>query len=75
MKLYLISQEENNEYDTYDAAVVAAENEEAAKLIHPSPEFKDRSTWVSPKFVQVKYIGEAAEGTKAGVILSSFNAG
>jgi len=36
MKLYRISQDKNDGYDTYDSAVVAAENENEAKLIHPS---------------------------------------
>lgn len=35
MKLWLISQEENTGYDTYDSAVVAADNEAGARLIHP----------------------------------------
>jgi len=39
MKLYLISQDVNNAYDTYDSAVVAAKSEEEAKAIHPSPQF------------------------------------
>lgn len=34
--LWLISQSENNGYDTYDSAVVVAPTEEAAKRIHPS---------------------------------------
>lgn len=37
MNLYLISQDVNNDYDTYDSAVVAASNEEDARNIHPSP--------------------------------------
>lgn len=36
MFLYLISQSTNNEYDTYDSAVVVAKNEYNAKRIHPS---------------------------------------
>jgi hypothetical protein len=36
MKLYLISQGVNNGYDTYDSAVVAAENEQAAKETYPA---------------------------------------
>lgn len=36
MKLWLISQTENNWYDTYDSAVVASETEEAARLIYPN---------------------------------------
>ena len=35
MKLWLISQNENNDYDTYDSAVVAAETEEEARHIYP----------------------------------------
>jgi hypothetical protein len=36
LKLWLISQEVNCEYDTYDSAVVIAADEEAARAIHPS---------------------------------------
>lgn len=35
MKLYKISQEENNGYDTYSDAVVVAMTPELAKRIHP----------------------------------------
>jgi hypothetical protein len=36
MKLWLISQDVNNDYDTYDSAVVIAETEEDARRIIPS---------------------------------------
>lgn len=36
MKLYLISQNVESGYDTYDSAVVVAPNGEVAKSIHPS---------------------------------------
>lgn len=36
MKLYLLTQNLNNNYDTYDSCVVAAENEADARTIHPS---------------------------------------
>lgn len=36
MNLYYISQEEETGYDTFSAAVVAAENEDAARRINPS---------------------------------------
>lgn len=36
MNLYIISQDINNDYDTYDSAVVCAEDEEDAREIHPS---------------------------------------
>ena len=35
MKIYKISQNVNNNYDTYDSAIVCAENEEEAKTISP----------------------------------------
>lgn len=35
MKLWLISQNVNNDYDTYDSAVVAAESEEEARCTYP----------------------------------------
>lgn len=82
MKLWLISQDENPDYDTYDSAVVAAETEEEARLTNPDGYGKPvdwarkYSTWASgPEHVKVEYIGEAKEGTKAGVICASFNAG
>lgn len=40
MNIYKLSQNINNGYDTYDSCVVCAENEEEARLIHPS-EFVD----------------------------------
>lgn len=89
MKLYLISQNENSGYDTYDSAVVAAPDEEMARNISPlRGEWEGKnlfmdwneanifSEWATrPENVNVKYIGEAIEGTKIGVILSSYNAG
>jgi hypothetical protein len=80
MKLYRISQNVNNGYDTYDSAVVAAETEEEAKMIHPSGNEWDGKelgydSWCSAEKVKVEYIGEAKEGTLKGIIVSSFNAG
>jgi hypothetical protein len=84
MKLFRISQIENNGYDTYDSAVVVAESAEAAQLLNPmygdSGIVDDglkwgNSCWVGPEFVSVEYLGEAAEGMRAGIICASFNAG
>jgi hypothetical protein len=36
MKLWLISQSENSNYDTFDSAVVAAETEEEARHTYPN---------------------------------------
>ena len=76
MNLYVISQYKNNDYDTYDSAVVAAVSEDDARLIHPSGREWDHYTWVKkPSDVQVRLIGKAIAGTEAGVICASFNAG
>lgn len=80
MNLYKISQTQNEGYDTYDSAVVAAKDEAMARKIHP-----DRSVplgeWLTycwceePKHVKVELIGYAKPGTEPGVICASFNAG
>lgn len=87
MNLYKISQIVNNDLDTYDSAIVAAENEDEAKKIHPSIyeenidgmwwERDDKySSWAFKlEQVKVELIGEAKEGTPKGIVLSSFNAG
>jgi hypothetical protein len=78
MNLYLISQSVNNDYDTYDSAVVAANSEEEARTTHPSSNndcFNSSfSTWCSPDKVEVKLIGTSIDD-KPGVICASFNAG
>jgi hypothetical protein len=75
MKLYLLSQGENNGYDTYDSMVVAAESEDAARQMHPGNEW-GWNVWAnSPEQVDVEYLGEAAPESEAGVICASFNAG
>ena len=82
MKLYIISQDVNDDYDTYDSAVVAAESEEDAKTIHPSgrevpvedvPE--KYPEWSILSHIKVKLVGIAVEGTKRGVLVASYNAG
>jgi hypothetical protein len=81
MKLFLIEQGVNSDYDTYDSAVVAAATEEDARKMHPNgrppaAENDYDSTWTSNlDAIKVTYIGVAKPGTQAGVICASFNAG
>lgn len=90
MNLYHISQTAVRGYDTYSDAVVAAESEEAARLIHPddSPmgEIKHKwdgehwndygdATWSRPDRVNVMLLGTAIPSLTAGVICASFHAG
>jgi len=80
MNLYLLRQDVNNNYDTYDSAVVAAKTVDEARAIHPDGteygwgEFGCSSWAKHPNEVKVKKIGVTTTES-VGVILSSFNAG
>ena len=83
MNLYLISQKINDEYDTYDSAVVAAESAAEAKGIIPHKGFPytegaRQRVWADHEYVSVKLIGymTGSYSCKSGdVICASFNAG
>lgn len=77
MKLFILTQEVNNSYDTYDSCVVAAETVEQARQMNPDGKWgRPYTAWANtPDQVQVEWIGTAKEGTESGIILSSFNAG
>ena len=86
LKLYHISQDENNNYDTYSDAVVCAPDELTAGSINPSSgEPMTTEEWSGPEWssswcscvekVKVKYLGDAADGIKQGVICASYHAG
>lgn len=77
MKLYLITQDINRDYDTYDSFVVCAKDEEDAKIIHELDNpISFYGSWVKDiKDIKVKYLGEADESIERGEILGSFNAG
>lgn len=75
MKLWLISQDVNNDYDTYDSAVVVAATAEEARLIHPRGQGKSNidyweyerknysKTWAfDPGEVKVEYLGLLDDG-------------
>jgi hypothetical protein len=78
MNLYLISQTENNTWDTFDSAVVCAPDEETARNIIPGGGKWGAiwSSWAScPEKVTVKHLGKADQEIKSGVVCASFNAG
>lgn len=79
MEIYLLEQDLNNGYDTYDSVVVIAENEDEARKIHPGGEYEqDFYDWVQFNQIdqiKVTHIGTATEEQKKGVLLASFNAG
>jgi hypothetical protein len=81
--LWRIFQDNNNDYDTYSAAVVVAASRREARHIHPNGKsgtdwdgYRDYSSWTSPENVKVTKLGVAAPHLKDGeVVLSSFHAG
>lgn len=89
--LYLISQDVNKGYDTYDSAVVCALDETEATKMHPSGCQEEgwdnpRKLWWEAKHrygswapdldtVSVKFLGTADESVPLGVVCASFNAG
>ncbi len=85
MYLYRIFQKVNNNYDTFDSAIVCAPDAEAARFIHPADYGTDEwwtweprpySSWVPLDQVQVKYIGIAAPDIPSpSVVCASYNAG
>lgn len=84
MNLYLIKQAINNNYDSFDSAVVVADSEDAAKLIHPDGSCRSLRnsisyTWVdSPDMVTATLVGTCnpdAGFTEGDVVIASFNAG
>ena len=90
MNIYLLKQNHNRGYDTFDSCVVIASSAEEARLIHPNPDlfwngygwksgpndkwFNDRY-WTDPQNVTVEEIGTALPGVTQKVICASFNAG
>lgn len=80
MNIYLLTQDENDGWDSFDSIIVTAKTEEDAKSIHPwdgkyTVNWSSR-VWASkPENVTAKLIGIAVEGIERGVILGSFNAG
>lgn len=91
MKIYKIWREDEIEYETYDSAIVIADNEEYARKIHPNGnavfkfgEWLDNDNikrhyedkWCDPVNVKVELLGIAGKTyTEPCVVLSSFNAG
>jgi hypothetical protein len=84
MKLFHVSQDKNNDYDTYSDFVICCESEEIARNANPSngepmteKEWKYKfSSWChSIKYVSVVYLGEADLNVKEGIVCSSYHAG
>lgn len=61
MKLWLIAQTHNEDYDSYDSAVVAADTKEQAELTHPS--VGSGLTWNEEKRKWTDVYGRSGSGS------------
>lgn len=84
LNLYLISQDFNNDYFTYDSAVVVARDAETARNTYPGDiddvRVEDDKgdyffAWCRPEDVKVTLLGEANEAIAPGIVCASYNAG
>jgi hypothetical protein len=78
VNLYKLFQTVNNNWDTYDSVIVAAESKEDAVKIHPDGYTSIVSwlqDWADPADIKCELIGQAAPHIKPGVVLASFRAG
>jgi hypothetical protein len=83
MNFYLISQTENRFHDAFESAVVCAPDEETARNTNPRGGAMTQKDWdatcsewcKSADAVAVKYIGEALNEIKIGVVCASYRAG
>jgi hypothetical protein len=84
MKIYHVSQEENNDYDTFSDFVCYAPDEETARNMNPDGGFMEEADWnrkysswcSSLDHVKVELIGVSIDpDTKIGLICRSFHAG
>jgi hypothetical protein len=73
MNIYKIWQDKNNDYDTYDSAVVCAINEDRAKQL-TIEEFWGGS-WTDIENLQIELIGTTITERKEEIIVASYNAG
>jgi len=75
MNLYLVERLDRVGYDQYSAFVVAASTQEAAVNTSPDPSGLLHAWPTDRALIDVQYIGTAAFGLPAGIVLASFNAG
>ena len=74
MNIYRLSQTVNNDYDTYDSAVVVASSEETAR--ETELPYSAADTWAQPADITVELVGIALPSyTEGTIICASFNAG
>jgi len=74
MNIYLLKRTDKWSYDDYDAAVVIADNEDAARNFDVGG-YPGACDWTTPDKIKVTLIGVAIPFSKPGIVLGSYNAG
>ena len=85
MNIYLLRQDINRDWETYDSAIVSAENEDEARNIHPQliVDKFTKDVWENSEYygwvrrdqihlIKVKLIGKSF--VEKGLVLASFRA-
>lgn len=77
MKLYLLTQTDNNTWDSFDSCIVCAKDVDDAKSITSTGNvFKENSisTWAQAvDSIICKEVGTANDNQERGVVIASFN--
>lgn len=80
LRLWLLKQTVNNDYETYDSCIVAAPDADTARMVRPDGcGWHEEHFWTAwmfkPEDITVRLIGTADPSVESGVVLASFNAG
>lgn len=82
-KIYLVKQNVNDNYDTYDSFVIVCDNANQARNINPDgvlyhdsiEDWRFKSSWCMPNEVKIQLIGVTDLYNENTIIIKSFNAG
>lgn len=66
MKLFLVTQEQNDACDAFCGAIVVATDEESAR----NTDVAAMKDWCSPEHLSVKYLGDADSDMPTGVVVA-----
>lgn len=75
MNIYLVTQNFNNTYDTFDSMIIIAKDDEKAKDISILDRKDDPDTWATRNHLKADLLGKAVKGSEEKIVFQSFNAG
>lgn len=75
MNIYLVTQDVNNEWDTFDAMVVIAKNQDSAKTLTIKYTENEPDTWAELQHLKADLLGKAEKGIEEKIVFQSYIAG